>query len=101
MAKRRETFIDDKTTDKLIEANIDFAKEPVDADGNPKEFEPVIIWDTAEPGLRLRIGRYASTWQWFSQSQDHGKRKHVFRTLGKFDAGGYLTGFNPKRNEGD
>lgn len=110
MAKQFMTFKDDKSIDRLIfenltkpgkvdpdaelDATIDFARDPVDEHGNAKEFEPIIIWDTVELGLRLRIGRTVATWQWFSQSQDHNKRKHVFKTLGRFDSGHHFTGIN-------
>jgi integrase len=61
------------------------------------DFKPVILWDQQEQGLRLYIGKRAATWQWFSQSRDHGDRDHTFRTLGKFDTGHYVSSGNPNK----
>jgi integrase len=61
------------------------------------DFKPLILWDQQEQGLRLYIGKRAATWQWFSQSRDHGDRDHTFRTLGKFDTGHYVSSGNPNK----
>jgi len=82
MARQFYTF----TTDHDVDGKIDFARKPAEG-----PFKEVILWDTQEPGLRLRIGRRAVSWQYFTQSQDHADRDHVFRTLGKFDPG-YIAG---------
>ena len=50
-----------------------------------------VIWDKGVPGLRLRIGKRAVTWQYFSQRRDHGDRAHTFKTLGRYDRGSRLT----------
>ena len=84
----------DFSTDHDLEGKIDFARDGVPESG---EFKPVILWDMQEQGLRLYIGKRAATWQWFSQSRDHGARDHTFRTLGRFDHGHYVGGLNPNK----
>jgi integrase len=84
----------DFSTDHDLDGKIDFARDGVPESG---EFKPVILWDMQEQGLRLYIGKRAATWQWFSQSRDHGTRDHTFRTLGKFDHGHYVGGLNPNK----
>jgi integrase len=76
------------TSDHELDGVIDFTR-----DGDPVTgaFKPSIIWDEQERGLRLYIGKRSATWQWFSESRDHGDRSHTFRTLGKFDAGFFAT----------
>jgi integrase len=81
----------DFSSDHEIDAQIDFLRAPVNG-----EFKPVMLWDDEEEGLRLYIGARAATWQFFSQSRDHGDRKHTFRTLGRFDTGHVIgSGANP------
>jgi integrase len=87
MAKQFYEF----STDHDIDGKIDFAR----ADD---PFKPLVLWDKQEGGLRLYIGKRVSTWQWFSQSRDHGTRKHTFRTLGKFDSGYVVGSSNPNKN---
>jgi integrase len=49
--------------------------------------QPVTIWDTVQPGLRLIVGRHRSTFSYFRQHSKHGTRSATVKVLGHVEAG--------------
>jgi hypothetical protein len=58
-----------------------------------------MLWDRQVKGLRLRVGKHKYTWQFYSDTGDHGDRGHVFVTLGRYDRGGFATVITGGKNE--
>jgi integrase len=65
-------------SDHMIDGIIDFAEDPRLRG---------LYWDKEAQGLRIYIGKHKATWQYFFDSTAKGKRRHVFKTLGRFDHG--------------
>jgi integrase len=65
-------------TDDRIDAAIDFEMKG-------------IIWDKQVRGLRLYIGARKVSWQFYSDTRDHGSKSHRFKTLGRYDRGGFAS----------
>jgi integrase len=63
-------------TDDRIDAAIDFETRG-------------IVWDKQVPGLRLYVGKRKVTWQFYADTRDHGGRGHTFKSLGRYDRGGF------------
>lgn len=75
------TRIKQKLDDQRISALLDFERFGT-------------YWDTAVRGLRLRVGKRKTTWQFFAEHSIHGKRSTTYRTLGFFPAMGTIAARN-------